>query len=371
MRGNRFLVILAHPSYGRIKRFSVPHTALHVAFGVAVLALVAAIGLSANYLRQSSQAERLAAENELLLKEFNSLQLTIEERDRQLESLNGLAYQLSIAYGIRRDALEAEAAHGTHLLPAFYASLNQYDLIRDALAESRLGLPMQTVLANTTPSIWPVKGHITSSYGTRQDPFTGQGSFHPGIDISAPYGTPVVATADGHVVSAEWEGALGHCVQIQHGRSGFSTAYGHLKGVLRDSRPVDSPRRSPRACRDFGPHDRQTPALRSSPRPDERQSVSISQKQGTVLLDLTDRLSTRARRHGIVPDQSDGLTSPDTKGICSRSPVHGDFNVAGTSDDQETDVQRARTHRRTRANSRSGRPKQVRLPRGDRTRESS
>lgn len=229
MRGNRFLVILAHPSYGRIKRFSVPHTALHVAFGVAVLALVAAIGLSANYFRQSSQAERLAAENELLQKEFNSLQLTIEERDRQLESLNGLAYQLSIAYGIRRDALEAEAAHGTHLLPAFYASLNQYDLIRDALAESRLGLPMQTVLANTTPSIWPVKGHITSSYGTRQDPFTGQGSFHPGIDISAPYGTPVVATADGHVVSAEWEGALGHCVQIQHGRSGFSTAYGHLK----------------------------------------------------------------------------------------------------------------------------------------------
>lgn len=229
MQGNRFLVILAHPVHGRIKRFYVSHRALHLAFGAGVLALVVAIGLAGNYYRKASQAERLAAENDLLQKEYSSLQVTIEERDRQLESLSGLAYQLSVAYGIRRDAEDAEAAYGADMQPAFYASLKQYDLIRNALGESQLGLPMQSVLANTTPSIWPVKGHITSSYGTREDPFNGKGSFHPGIDISAPYGAPVVASADGHVVSAEWEGALGHCVQVQHGRSGFSTVYGHLK----------------------------------------------------------------------------------------------------------------------------------------------
>ena len=229
MRGNRFLVIIAHPVHGRIKRLCVPHALLHIAAGAAVLAIVAVMGIGGDYLRQLAENERLVSENSALREEFDSLQLTIEERDKQLESLNSLAYQLSIAYGIRRDESEAEVAHGTDLQPAYYASLNQYDLIREALSESQLGLPMQSALANTTPSIWPVKGHITSSYGMRQDPFSGQGVFHPGIDISAPYGSPVVASADGHVVSAEWEGALGHSVRLQHGRSGFSTIYGHLK----------------------------------------------------------------------------------------------------------------------------------------------
>lgn len=229
MRGNRFLVIIAHPVLGRIKRLYVPHAVLHIAAAVVVLAIVAVIGMAGDYLRQLSENERLLTENSALREEYGSLQVTVDERDKQLESLSGLAYQLSIAYGIRRDLSEAEVALRTELQPAFYASLNQYDLIREALAESRLGLPMQSVLANTTPSIWPVKGHITSSYGKREDPFNGQGSFHPGIDISAPYGTPVVASADGHVVSAEWEGALGHCVKLQHGRSGFNTIYGHLK----------------------------------------------------------------------------------------------------------------------------------------------
>lgn len=241
MRGNRFLVIIAHPVYGRIKRIKVPHLVLHAAVGLAVVGMVVAIGLGGHYFRHVSEHERLVTENNALRKEYDSLQLTVEERDKQLESLSNLAYQVSIAYGIRRNESDAETAYGSDLQPAYYASLNQFDLIQEALAESRLGLPMQSVLTNTTPSIWPVKGHITSSYGTRQDPFNGKGSFHPGIDISAPYSTPVMASADGHVVSAEWEGALGHCVKIQHGRSGFKTIYGHLKEYF--VRPGQSVRR--------------------------------------------------------------------------------------------------------------------------------
>jgi hypothetical protein len=55
--------------------------------------------------------------------------------------------------------------------------------------------------------LWPVIGPITSSFGQREDPITGngEGEFHTGIDISAPMGTPVRATADGTVKSAEME----------------------------------------------------------------------------------------------------------------------------------------------------------------------
>ena len=49
------------------------------------------------------------------------------------------------------------------------------------------------------PSLWPVEGKITSSFGEREDPFNGEGAFHAGVDISAPDGTPVRVTGDGVV----------------------------------------------------------------------------------------------------------------------------------------------------------------------------
>ena len=241
MRGNRFLFIIAHPRLGRLMRLKVPAAALHVLAATAAGALIVAIGFGADYFRRAEENARLVAENSTLQEEYDNLLLTVEERDKQLESLSNLAYQISIAYGFKRDENDAEAAFGPELVPAFYASLNQYDLIQDALAGPGLSAPLRSMMANTTPSIWPVKGHITSGYGNRQDPFSGNGAFHPGIDLSAPYGSPVFATADGYVISAEWEGGLGHCVKISHGRNGFRTIYGHLKEYF--VRPGQSVRR--------------------------------------------------------------------------------------------------------------------------------
>lgn len=77
-----------------------------------------------------------------------------------------------------------------------------------------------------TPTLWPAHGIITSDFGWRRDPFTWRRDFHPGVDIAAPYGAPVVATAGGAVVSVGWEGALGLVVVLDHGR--YVTRYGHL-----------------------------------------------------------------------------------------------------------------------------------------------
>ena len=62
------------------------------------------------------------------------------------------------------------------------------------------------------------------------DPFSGEGVRHSGIDISAPYGSPVEATADGIVVLAEPDGGYGREILIDHG-NGFSTMYGHLSQI--------------------------------------------------------------------------------------------------------------------------------------------
>ncbi|OCN03410.1 hypothetical protein A7X67_11030 [Clostridium sp. W14A] len=76
---------------------------------------------------------------------------------------------------------------------------------------------------------WPLPGHtyISSGYGSRVDPITGKaGAFHTGLDIPAPTGTPVLASAGGTVIYSGVKGGYGNCVIIQH-ENGIQTLYGH------------------------------------------------------------------------------------------------------------------------------------------------
>jgi murein DD-endopeptidase MepM/ murein hydrolase activator NlpD len=83
---------------------------------------------------------------------------------------------------------------------------------------------------NPIPMLWPVNGRLLSHFGRRDDPFSGLQAFHAGVDISASVGTPVRVTADGIVQQAEWGGAYGKLIVVDHG-SGRSTFYAHLSRV--------------------------------------------------------------------------------------------------------------------------------------------
>ena len=76
-----------------------------------------------------------------------------------------------------------------------------------------------------------------SSYGTRRDPFTKSADFHPGLDISADYGQPILATGDATVTTAGANGAYGNMVTLDHGY-GIVTKYGHMSriAVMTDQR---------------------------------------------------------------------------------------------------------------------------------------
>ena len=78
----------------------------------------------------------------------------------------------------------------------------------------------------TTPSIWPAAGYVSSPYGLR---FDGT-EFHQGIDIAADMGAPIVATADGVVTAAGWNGGYGNMVDVDHG-GGIVTRYGHASAL--------------------------------------------------------------------------------------------------------------------------------------------
>jgi murein DD-endopeptidase MepM/ murein hydrolase activator NlpD len=87
-------------------------------------------------------------------------------------------------------------------------------------------LSQQKTLLSSIPSLTPVDGWVTSGFGARSSPFTGEPAIHKGLDVAAPIGTPIYAPADGVVVFAGQRSGFGNFVMIAHGY-GVVTGYGH------------------------------------------------------------------------------------------------------------------------------------------------
>lgn len=111
--------------------------------------------------------------------------------------------------------------------PAFGLLRDLLEIVERRVDHARSGVERREALAAATPSIWPVTGWLSSTYGTRNDPFTGSTDFHTGIDIAAEQGEPVRASADGMVVTAGVIRNYGKLVVLDHG-FGIATRYGHL-----------------------------------------------------------------------------------------------------------------------------------------------
>ncbi len=76
------------------------------------------------------------------------------------------------------------------------------------------------------PMTWPVSGRISSSFGWRKSPFTGERKFHSGVDIAANYGAPVEACWDGQVIFSGLKDGYGRVVILEH-EGGWQSYYGH------------------------------------------------------------------------------------------------------------------------------------------------
>jgi murein DD-endopeptidase MepM/ murein hydrolase activator NlpD len=92
-------------------------------------------------------------------------------------------------------------------------------------------LQEQKSMLACTPSIWPVKGWVSSDFGYRKSPFTNLKEFHKGLDISSHMKTPIIAPADGVVSSVSTSHNFGRYIHISHGY-GLKTVYGHLAKSL-------------------------------------------------------------------------------------------------------------------------------------------
>jgi murein DD-endopeptidase MepM/ murein hydrolase activator NlpD len=109
-----------------------------------------------------------------------------------------------------------------HRLSQAQFSVSQAERMRRIVSALPINRPM------------PGEFDITSSFGTRSDPFTRSMAMHTGIDFRAPTGSPVRATAGGKVVEAGWMGGYGNMVEIDHG-NGLTSRYAHLSAISVDA----------------------------------------------------------------------------------------------------------------------------------------
>jgi murein DD-endopeptidase MepM/ murein hydrolase activator NlpD len=214
---------------------------LYVFVAGAAIGFLGLTGIASSYTRmllKVSHFNQLRTEKEQLKDRYSRLEQVATERDIQVASLGSLAGEVSALYGLKNEPSLVMAANQSLEDGQVNSSLDQLSVLRrSALSGATtvgisLGLTKNATTAdwfraNSAPNLWPVEGLVTGSFGERIDPFNGEGAFHSGVDISAGFGQPVVAPADGYVTFADFLGGYGRAVMIDHGH-GISTRYGHL-----------------------------------------------------------------------------------------------------------------------------------------------
>lgn len=223
-----FVIALTCRSGSEIRRFCL-HKGWLKLLAVFVLAiscgsLYGFYGLTreAVHFRIELENQRLRAETERQRRQLNELNLRVEkveDTSRKLAEKSGVAHEDGTAglNGAGGPALPLRAASLAALeekMKRIEADLRAYE----AVLRGR----------GYTPSIWPVQGRLESGFGGRRNPFGGSSyEFHPGQDIVAAWGSPVIAGAGGKVAFAGWQNGYGRLVVIDHG-GGLTTRYGHL-----------------------------------------------------------------------------------------------------------------------------------------------
>jgi murein DD-endopeptidase MepM/ murein hydrolase activator NlpD len=256
LSSKRYTIVIADRTSGVIRRFTLSLRPTLLGVGLA-FSLPVLIGLGARW-SAKAEIDHLRTTNNTLREENVSFRAATGELTSQISALQTAFVDLSAQAHLDPDTAKAFAklpaivrgsamggARDTQrdaqvqalVSGAVRSPEDTFDVLKDVLGNIqrrlsvvRVDVERQTELANATPSIWPALGWLTSGFGTRIDPFTGQPASHLGLDISADKGTPVYATANGVIRSAEWSGDYGNMVVIAH-ESGLTTRYAHLSKI--------------------------------------------------------------------------------------------------------------------------------------------
>jgi murein DD-endopeptidase MepM/ murein hydrolase activator NlpD len=272
-----YIMFVSRDEDGNLNKVPVPLHYAYLFVAAAAIGMFTITGLAGSYSRmliKTARFNQLRQDHNSLQKDYVHLEKEVHEKDIQAASLGSLASEVSALYGLTAGKLVSpmgkltDKPHGksagvadtvatTPLAgsadlteEAYYKSVDAFYALRNTAMSGTVIRPVSNLgisgysssdlfrigsanadAASYIPTLWPIMGPITSSFGQREDPIlgNGEGEFHTGIDISAPNGVPIRATGDGTVQEAQMSNGYGREVVIDHGH-GVETVYGHMSG---------------------------------------------------------------------------------------------------------------------------------------------
>jgi len=259
MIGDRWTFLLVRDGHSAIKQYALSSRRLQVLVGGGLLAAIILIGYALTigvdgYARLRSA--QLDTRNTVLQDELQEFQMRVDhlestlnqiaQNDARFRSIAGLESIDSevLEAGVGGPGLVGPEAHSLwtidpsiseNLFEVSY-DLNQLErrarLLSSSLEEATDSLLAHRDLLESTPSILPTPGWLSSSYSeSRMHPIHNRPLPHPGVDISAPKGTSIYAAAKGKVIKAGWIVGYGLTIEIDHG-FGYVTLYGHASELV-------------------------------------------------------------------------------------------------------------------------------------------
>jgi len=259
MIGDRWTFLLVRDGLSTVKQYSLSSRLLRILVGGGLVTALILIGYAVTigvdgYARL--QSAQLDTRNTVLQDELRQFQTRVDhlestlnriaQNDARFRSIAGLESIDSevLQAGVGGPGLVGPEAHSLwtidpsiseNLFEVSY-DLNQLErrarLLSSSLAEATDSVLAHRDLLESTPSILPTPGWLSSSYSeSRMHPIHNRPLPHPGVDISAPRGTSIYAAAKGRVIRAGWVVGYGLTIEIDHG-FGYMTLYGHASELV-------------------------------------------------------------------------------------------------------------------------------------------
>ena len=246
MRKRYYLMFVARDSEGELVKMPIPLHYLYMFIAGALIGMLTITGMAGSYTRMLVKVaafNQLRTEKDALSRNYNKLEEVAHEKDVQVASLGSLASDVSALYGLKSQPELSPTTAEEVSEQRVTNSIDQLAILKNTamsgVAGAGIAASYDHVGTITTtrdwerlaeaPSLWPVEGIITGSFGERIDPFNGEGAFHTGVDISTAFGTQIIAPADGVVRNTSFINGYGRTVILDHGH-GITTLFAHMSG---------------------------------------------------------------------------------------------------------------------------------------------
>ena len=185
-----------------------------------------------------TQRAELAQARDEAQREVNAIAARVGELQAQANRLNALGDRLTSVGKLKDGEFDFGELPGQgggegagDLLSSLDALQAQFDHSGNQLTVLEALLFDRTIDEKSMPAGMPAPGYISSSYGSRNDPFGRGRAHHRGIDIDANTGDPVTAAAGGVISFSGVKGGYGNVVEVDHG-NGYTTLYAHNSALL-------------------------------------------------------------------------------------------------------------------------------------------